>query len=316
MYNLKTILNSTQILTIYQMNQFFFVLNISNERDIIDKFLKKNFWKSHFANIYKRQFENYYDVNYFNYECVAFKNSIQSHIFKDDNFIQFAMMIRETSQLFSIAISIDFELINYFNAFLFSCYFAFHILNYWKIQKAFFSKFFAMAKNVLIISCVEIEMKRLFNMTRNVIIYRRNWFNFKIIEAIMLIKFVALKNSLNENENAFFHDDVDEFYANELSKNATKKLSFVWIDDDDKKNEHVVQKQNNDDMIKNLLSKEDGHEIKNVNEIKNISFNKQLRLNNATSFFFFIDDHHWYFDCQKNKKRFFRNCQFAIVEYE
>ena len=240
------------------------MLNIYNERDIIDKFLKKDFWKSHFANIYKRQFENYYDVNYFNYECVVFQNSIQSHIFEDDNFIQFAMMIREISQTISITIFVDFELINYFNVFLFFFHFALHILNYWKIQKAFFSKFSAMTKNVLTISCAEIEVKRLFNMTKNYIIYRRNRLNSKIIEAIMLIKFAALKNSLNENENEFLYDNVDEFYADELSKNATKNLFFVWIDDDDDENEHIIQKQNGDEMIKNLLSKKNVHEIKNV----------------------------------------------------
>ena len=84
-----------------------------------------------------------------------------------------------------------------------------------------------MTKNVLTISCAEIEVKRLFNMTKNYIIYRRNRLNSKIIEAIMLIKFAALKNSLNENENEFLYDNVDEFYADELSKNATKNLFFV-----------------------------------------------------------------------------------------
>ena len=84
-----------------------------------------------------------------------------------------------------------------------------------------------MAKNVLTISYVKIEIKRLFNMTKNVIIYCQGRLNLKIIETIMLIKFVAFKNSLNKNKNKFHYDDVDEFYANKFSKNAMKDLFLI-----------------------------------------------------------------------------------------
>ena len=255
---------------------------------------KKKSWESKFAKPYKRQFENYYHVNYLNREFNVVTNLIQFHKYEENNFIEFVKSTREIFKTKSITI-FDFELTDYFNAFVIFQYFAFFILNYWKIQQSFLSKFFAMAKNILTISYVEIEIKRLFNMTKNVITYRCDWFNSNIIEIVMLIKFAALKNSSHENENISFHHENDESYANKLFVKTTKKSNFAWINNDDEnvknvQNEEDLQKQNNDDVMKDLLTKKNVDEIKkmiktkNVDVIKTMSFNKKSRLMFLTSF--------------------------------
>lgn len=45
-----------------------------------------------------------------------------------------------------------------------------------------------MIKNVLVVSMFDVDVKRLFSMTRDVVIYRRNRFRESIVEHIMLIK--------------------------------------------------------------------------------------------------------------------------------
>ncbi len=62
-----------------------------------------------------------------------------------------------------------------------------------------------MIKNVLTISCFDVDVERLFNLTRDVIIYRRDRLNSNIIETIMMIKY-NLNNIrfINENEIVFF----------------------------------------------------------------------------------------------------------------
>ena len=45
-----------------------------------------------------------------------------------------------------------------------------------------------MIKNVLIIFVIDVEVERLFFITRDVIIYRRNKFRNRIIKRIIIIK--------------------------------------------------------------------------------------------------------------------------------
>jgi len=63
------------------------------------------------------------------------------------------------------------------------------ILNYWKLMKNLKSAMTQFAKDIFVISTVDIEVKCLFNMTQDVITYCWNWLNSDIIENIMLIKY-------------------------------------------------------------------------------------------------------------------------------
>ena len=170
--------------------------------------------------MYKQQFENYYDLHYSHYELtlnVSIKTNVKKE--KKNNFTQLTMQARESCKFNIIVIYVDFELQNYFNAFLISFKTFQDILKFWKNQQQYFSKLFAMIKNVLVVSCVEVEVERLFNLARNVIIYHRDRLNVDTIETIMIIKFAVLKKSSNESTSKFTNFETDEFYVNELLEN-------------------------------------------------------------------------------------------------
>ena len=114
------------------------------------------------------------------------------------------------------------------------------ILNHWQSQIIQYSIFIMMIKNILTIFCANVEIKRLFNMTKNVINYRWKQLNSYIIEIIMMIKFVAMNKQLYSSHDIDFNS-TDEVFANELTTNAQNFLSFVMINDD-----------NNDEYEKNI----------------------------------------------------------------
>jgi hypothetical protein len=49
-----------------------------------------------------------------------------------------------------------------------------NVIEYWKSQKTQYFFFVKMTKDVLAISCSNVEVKRFFNLARNVIIYKKN----------------------------------------------------------------------------------------------------------------------------------------------
>jgi hypothetical protein len=93
-----------------------------------------------------------------------------------------------------------------------------------------------MIKDVLTISCFDVDVERLFNLTRNVITYRRDRLNSDIIETIMMIKY-NLNNIrfINENEIVFLNDD--ESFANEIAVDFCDDLSFINEDDENDEND-------------------------------------------------------------------------------
>ncbi len=84
-----------------------------------------------------------------------------------------------------------------------------------------------MTKNVLAIFCSDVEVKRLFNLARNVIIYKRKRLNFQTIEIVMIIKYNLNNEKLNDSLSL-----SNEFFVNELSSNASFVLSLVLIEND------------------------------------------------------------------------------------
>jgi hypothetical protein len=106
-----------------------------------------------------------------------------------------------------------------------------------------------MIKDVFTISCFDIDVERLFNLTRDVIIYRRDRLNSNIIETIMMIKY-NLNNIrfINENEIVFLNND--ESFANEIVIDFCDDLSFINENDEDNENDEINQdneeNENND----------------------------------------------------------------------
>ncbi len=79
-----------------------------------------------------------------------------------------------------------------------------NILEYWKMSKTQYFIIALMTKNVLTVSFSKINIERLFNITRNVIIYRCDRLNLDTIETIIMIKYnLSNKRALNENELFF-----------------------------------------------------------------------------------------------------------------
>ncbi len=84
-----------------------------------------------------------------------------------------------------------------------------------------------MTKDVLAIFCFDVEIKRLFNLAKNVIIYKRKRLNSQTIEIVMMIKY----NLNNEKSNDSLSSS-NESFVDEFSSNASFVLSFVLIEND------------------------------------------------------------------------------------
>jgi hypothetical protein len=101
------------------------------------------------------------------------------------------------------------------------------VIEYWKSQKTQYSLLVKMTKDVLAISCSDVEVERFFNLARNVITYRRERLNSQTIETMMMIKY-----NLNYEEWNDSLSSSNEFFADELSSNASRALSLILIEDD------------------------------------------------------------------------------------
>jgi hypothetical protein len=100
-----------------------------------------------------------------------------------------------------------------------------NVIEYWKNQETQYSLFVRMTKNVLAILCSYIEVKRLFNLARNVIIYKRKRLNFQTIEIKIMIKY-----NLNHKKSNNSLSSSNEFFVDELSLNVFRALSFILIE--------------------------------------------------------------------------------------
>ncbi len=89
-----------------------------------------------------------------------------------------------------------------------------NVIEYWKNQETRYSLLVKMTKNVLAISCFDVEVKRLFNLAKNVIIYRRKRLNFQTIETMMMIKYNLNYKKLNDSLSSLNESFVDEFSSN------------------------------------------------------------------------------------------------------
>jgi hypothetical protein len=95
-----------------------------------------------------------------------------------------------------------------------------------------------MIKNILSIFVFDVEVKRLFSMTKNVIMYRRNRFHENIIENIMIFKKMLSLKKINKNQhvssivfNFLIDDEMSKRLLNESIEWINENDEFVDIDD-------------------------------------------------------------------------------------
>ena len=143
-----------------------------------------------------------------------------------------------------------------------------------------------MIKNVLAIFLTDVDVERLFNMIRNVVIYRQKRLNFKTIETNMMIKY-DMQNTAEYvaiEKNIFIIMFSEKNFVDELKFNARDSAFFKLIDDDDDINE---QKISNSD--ENQIRIANDNDIEKLNfDFENVmsTINKRRRLNDD----YFDDD--------------------------
>jgi hypothetical protein len=158
-----------------------------------------------------------------------------------------------------------------------------------------------MIKDVLTISCFDVDVERLFNLTRDVITYRRDRLNSDIIETIMMIKY-NLNNirSINESEIVFLNDD--ESFANEIVVDFCDDLSFINEDDendeddkDDEDDEVDQDNEKNENNDREDIASQD-HNVEKTEEHQKESFLNHAFVDSNSSLNAFV-------------RRFKRNCR-------
>jgi hypothetical protein len=139
-----------------------------------------------------------------------------------------------------------------------------------------------MIKNVFTISCFDVDVKRLFNLTRDVITYCRDRLNSNIIETIMMIKY-NLNNIrfINENEIVFLNDD--ESFVNAIAVDFCDDLSVInendENDENDETNQDVEKNENND--RENIAIQD--HNVEKIDERQKESFLNHNFINSNSS---------------------------------
>jgi hypothetical protein len=152
-----------------------------------------------------------------------------------------------------------------------------------------------MIKNVLTISCFDVDVEQLFNLIRNVITYRRDRFNLNIIETIMMIKY-NLNNIrfINKNEIVFLNDD--ESFANEVVVDFCDDLSFINENDENDENDETNQdveinqddKENEDENNDRENIAIQDHNVEKIDERQKESFLNHNFINSNFSLNVFI----------------------------
>ncbi len=160
-----------------------------------------------------------------------------------------------------------------------------------------------MIKDVLTISCFDVDVERLFNLARDVIIYRRDRLNSDIIETIMMIKY-NLNNIrfINESEIVFLNDD--ESFVNEIVVDFCDDLSFINEDDeddeDDENDEINQDNEENENNDREDIASQD-HNVEKIDEHQRESFLNHAFVDSNSSLNAFV-------------RRFKRNCRRDVSE--
>jgi hypothetical protein len=112
------------------------------------------------------------------------------------------------------------------------------ILKTWRKLQSRFLVLTQMIKNILSILVFDVEVERLFSMTKNVITYRQNRFHENIIENIMIFKKMLNLKKINKNQhvssivfNFLIDDEMSKRLLNESIEWINENDEFVDIDD-------------------------------------------------------------------------------------
>ncbi len=112
------------------------------------------------------------------------------------------------------------------------------ILETWRKLQSRFLVLTQMIKNILSIFVFDVEVKRLFSMTKDVVTYRRNRFHEEIIENIMILKKMLCLKKINKNQhvslivfNILMNDEMSKKLWNESTEWIDENDEFVDIDD-------------------------------------------------------------------------------------
>jgi predicted transposase YbfD/YdcC len=112
------------------------------------------------------------------------------------------------------------------------------ILETWRKLQSRFLVLTQMIKNILSIFVFDVEVERLFSMTKDVVTYRRNRFHEEIIENIMIFKKMLSLKKINRNQhvslivfNILMNDEMSKKLLNESTEWIDENDEFVDIDD-------------------------------------------------------------------------------------
>ena len=93
-----------------------------------------------------------------------------------------------------------------------------------------------LARNVLVIPLTKIKVKRLFNIIRNVIIYRRSRLISTTIEVIMMIRYNKINNT---------HNPLTTNQNNQLTKSLLSDIKEGSSEDENNKTFNLILESDN-----------------------------------------------------------------------
>jgi hypothetical protein len=207
-----------------------FLTNIFHEHVAFDSncFVQSECWKSSHVTFYKNQFESYFKRNYSQQSSIDARET-NVVIQEEDVLARFLCKRRRKNNTFDNSTRFENnEVSSYFAASLIKRdEKTLNVIEYWKSQETQYSLLVKMTKDVLAIFCFDVEVERLFNLARDVIIYRRERLNSQTIEIVMMIKYNLNNEELNDSLSS-----SNESFVDELSSNASFVLSLVLIEND------------------------------------------------------------------------------------
>jgi hypothetical protein len=107
------------------------------------------------------------------------------------------------------------------------------ILEIWRKLQSRFLVLTQMIKNILSILIFDVEVERLFSMTKDVITYRRNRFHENIIENIMILKKTLSLKKTNRDQHVHVSLNVFNFVIDDEISEDLLNEAIEWIDEND-----------------------------------------------------------------------------------
>jgi hypothetical protein len=177
------------------------------------------------------------------------------------------------------------------------------ILETWRKLHSRFFVLTQMIKNILSILVFDVEVKRLFSMTKDVITYRRNRFHENIIENIMILKKTLSLKKINRDQHVHVSSIVFNFVIDdEISKDLLNE-AIEWIDEndefadiDDVHDQTDVDSTSNDENAATNFSTSFDFDLL---EILSFAFDSMIDSSLSTYF----DSHHESFSQSRRKRK-------------